>query len=533
MAEASKHELEEGTQPSVNPPSGFRSFYPKTDGWYSADSSGIETKFSTAADIVEDAINDGEVNKAPTENAVYDALATRDAAIAGKQDQDDGLDNLAAFNTNGFVVQNANDSFVGRQLQEGAGISITNPDGVSGDPVIASTITQYTDELAQDAIGSALTDTSTIDLEYNDSLNQITADLKDNAVSTNKIQNSAVDDSKVASGINATKIGGGAVDNTEFGYLNGVTSAIQTQLDAKALAAININTASNSGLSGGGDLSADRSLAVDITNLPAMTNPTTRVDYTDLLAVYDNSATNHKKITLKDFTAQRRSLIDRAYTKADDFECDSLGALTATGAGTGNSTQQGTYGMDNIENALGISQSDTGTTATGRRIVGCSGLNQLTTGLARYRIAVRFALEQLSNGTDTFQVTLGFINNTGAGDHTGGAYFRYSHGVNSGKWEAVTANGTGSPTRTAVDTGVTADTLYSIFEVEIAEDSSSAKYYINGSLVATITTNLPPQGTATNQTFAYGWKIEKSVGTTQCNISADWYVYEQERTNAR
>lgn len=35
------------------------------------------------------------------------------------------------------------------------------------------------------------------------------------------------------SSIDATKIGGGLVDNTEFGYLNGVTSAIQTQLDNK------------------------------------------------------------------------------------------------------------------------------------------------------------------------------------------------------------------------------------------------------------------------------------------------------------
>ena len=38
------------------------------------------------------------------------------------------------------------------------------------------------------------------------------------------------------SGLAATKIGGGTVDNTEFGYLNGVTSAIQTQLNSKQVA---------------------------------------------------------------------------------------------------------------------------------------------------------------------------------------------------------------------------------------------------------------------------------------------------------
>ena len=35
-------------------------------------------------------------------------------------------------------------------------------------------------------------------------------------------------------GIDAAKIGGGSVSNTEFGYLDGVTSALQTQIDAKA-----------------------------------------------------------------------------------------------------------------------------------------------------------------------------------------------------------------------------------------------------------------------------------------------------------
>jgi hypothetical protein len=47
------------------------------------------------------------------------------------------------------------------------------------------------------------------------------------------IANSAVTDAKVAAGVDAAKIGGGAVSNTEYSYLDGVTSAIQTQIDAK------------------------------------------------------------------------------------------------------------------------------------------------------------------------------------------------------------------------------------------------------------------------------------------------------------
>ncbi len=60
-----------------------------------------------------------------------------------------------------------------------------------------------------------------------------TAQLSDNAVTTVKITDANVTNVKIASGVDAAKIGSGAVSNTEFGYLDGVTSAIQTQLDSK------------------------------------------------------------------------------------------------------------------------------------------------------------------------------------------------------------------------------------------------------------------------------------------------------------
>ena len=44
----------------------------------------------------------------------------------------------------------------------------------------------------------------------------------------------SLDEIDLPTGINANKIGTGAVSSTEFGYLDGVTSAIQTQIDGKA-----------------------------------------------------------------------------------------------------------------------------------------------------------------------------------------------------------------------------------------------------------------------------------------------------------
>lgn len=49
-----------------------------------------------------------------------------------------------------------------------------------------------------------------------------------------QLDSGAVTNSKVAAGIDAAKIANGSVSNAEFQYINGVTSAIQTQLNAKA-----------------------------------------------------------------------------------------------------------------------------------------------------------------------------------------------------------------------------------------------------------------------------------------------------------
>lgn len=110
---------------------------------------------------------------------------------------------------------------------------------------------------------------------------------------TKFITDSAVTNAKVATGIDAAKIGDGSVSNTEFQRLNGLTGDVQTQLDAKVAATRNINTAANSGLAGGGDLSADRSLSVDPNNATSVT--AAAGDFVLIADVSD--ANNVKKVT--------------------------------------------------------------------------------------------------------------------------------------------------------------------------------------------------------------------------------------------
>lgn len=76
------------------------------------------------------------------------------------------------------------------KLAAGTGITITETnDGGDEDATIACTITQYTDEMAQDAIGGILLDSSTIDFTYDDGTPSITAIVIDASITYAKIQN--------------------------------------------------------------------------------------------------------------------------------------------------------------------------------------------------------------------------------------------------------------------------------------------------------------------------------------------------------
>ena len=135
---------------------------------------------------------------------------------AEKQPVDATLTALAAFNSNGIIVQTAADTFVSRSIASGTGITVSNGDGVSGNPSIAisaSGVTASTygsasqvssfavnaqgqitsasntainitasqvsnfNEAAQDAMGAAISDTATVNLSYDGVSNLLSADV--------------------------------------------------------------------------------------------------------------------------------------------------------------------------------------------------------------------------------------------------------------------------------------------------------------------------------------------------------------------
>jgi hypothetical protein len=111
-----------------------------------------------------------------------------------------------------------------------------------------------TAKIAADAIdGTKIADDSINSEHYVDGSID-TAHIADSQITTAKIADSQITSAKITDGaivnadinasaaIDATKIHDGTISNTEFGHLNGVSSNIQTQLDAKGASNANLNT---------------------------------------------------------------------------------------------------------------------------------------------------------------------------------------------------------------------------------------------------------------------------------------------------
>ena len=136
-----------------------------------------------------------------------------------------------------------------------AALSATNrsiPDGVVATATLADgSVT--TAKIAADAVTNAKIADDSIDSEHYVDGSIDTQHIADSQITTAKINDSAVTSAKIADGtivnadinasaaIDTTKIHDGTVTNTEFKYLDGVTSAIQTQLDAKLVKANNLS----------------------------------------------------------------------------------------------------------------------------------------------------------------------------------------------------------------------------------------------------------------------------------------------------
>ena len=172
---------------------------------------------------------------------------------------------------------------------------------------------------------------------------------------------------------------------------------------------------------------------------------------------------------------------------------------------------------------IGIAELETGSTTTGfaSSFKSCYYVNN---GQLIFEMPIQ--LSALSNGTDTYSINIGFTGSTSTTGANNGIYFNYTNGTNSGKFQCVT-NSAGSVT--TADSGITvaATTWYNL-QVIVNNNATSVGFYINHSLVATITTNIP-----TAQLLNAGAIILKSAGTTNVNLFFDFMSVRKDFTTQR
>lgn len=216
---------------------------------------------------------------------------------------------------------------------------------------------------------------------------------------------------------------------------------------------------------------------------------------------------------------------DVSYREGGDFVTyENQFSTSSSGAGTG-INQASTFGVDNTEHAFGVESLTTGTTNAGYTYIVSPGTAPLKFGLG-HKVVLKFrvAAELLSTGGETFTMYLGFGDGVVGAEHSNGCYFKYTHGTNSGKYQCVTAAAT---VRTATDSGVAQTILYKTFEIRVAADASSVTFLIDGTVVATNTSNIPSAGSQ----LVFG--IVKSAGTTARLMDIDWYSLAVMRSAAR
>lgn len=175
-------------------------------------------------------------------------------------------------------------------------------------------------------------------------------------------------------------------------------------------------------------------------------------------------------------------------------------------------------------NYPGVIQASTGTTATGRAGIGSQNTDGIQFGTYTHYFSTVFAAwTNLSTATERFYLEAGFMDNL-AGATSFSAYFSYTDNVNTGQWQCITSDGTGSTTTST--TVAPAASTFQRLDISVNAAATEVKFFIDGTLVGTHTANIP---TGTNRT-GIAVQQRKTVGTTARTSRIDYLLHYSEVT---
>jgi hypothetical protein len=298
-------------------------------------------------------------------------------------------------------------------------------------------------------------------------------------------------------------------DETKVNHNNLLNFVANKHIDHST---VSINT--TEGIQGGGDITASRTLKMDINGLAVDATPDAAVDY---IASYDASTGIHKKILLDTIiqAAGASSAIGPRFSDFDqeDFHQHHIFHFLNVIANGGIVTLDNAAPVDN--SYMGRVILDTGITSnsTGRATLdGNSSVSNIK--LANMSVEWRVRIPTLSNGTTGFQFRAGFMDANTAGDSANGVFFYYSDTENSGRWRVITRN---ASTSTTVDStiAVVANTWYKLRWVS-SGNGATVMFYIDDVLIGTSSSNTP----VTNATRLMA-KIEKKAPNSAVSRTVD------------
>lgn len=451
-----------------------------------------------------------------------------------------------------------------------------------GDPLYVGDVTQYTDEMAQDAVGAMVTDGT---LEYVDatpllrraaisgdvtiSQGSNTSSIANDIVTNAKMANMASGtikarfsvgsgDPEDATGTQATALldvftsgakglapasgggtsnflradgtwaappgGGGGGAPTDADYV--VLASNSSLTNERVLTAGTLIDINDAGAGGAVTINADLSEA-----------PDTETANDDFIVLTDTSASNAAiRRSILDYTFEQEKLSPRKfYSFYSDFENEvsttaTDGGISETNSGTGAATSAAAPANNTV---IGMVQSSTGTTATGRAAL-TSSTSIISTGGAKFYCGGRVMVPTLSTSTERYQYVFGFFDTLTAANQVDGCYILYDEGgvstgsAASANWQAVTVNNS-ARTFTNSSTGVAANT-WTKLEIEINAAGTSVSFLVDGVSIATHTTNIP---TGSARAFGFGWLVIKSVGTTARVVNIDYINVIAQMTGTR
>lgn len=192
-----------------------------------------------------------------------------------------------------------------------------------------------------------------------------------------------------------------------------------------------------------------------------------------------------------------------------------------------NSTQSGgsiTLGTGVTSGHPGVFQFSSGTTGFSNASINLG--KSFILGGGRLVIGFIAQLGQISSSGQNMSPQIGIMDGFGGqvnGNPSNGLYFQYIYSV-SPNWQCINSN---AGTKSTTTTTIAADTNWHHFVIDINAAASSVNYWIDNTIVATITADIPT--VAISPAILVGMNGNGTAGT----MNVDWFGYYQFLTTSR